>query len=401
MKYLRRIGIFARRHLHAFQLFGYTGFLLSFVQSMLLVRHLGLSGLTLLGLTGMVILTFYVLMMITKILANGEVIIYYHHEIAVIASSALFLRLTHQPALPYLDILVLGLGLFLAFGRIGCLIVGCCHGRPSKWGVTYREDHVDAGFPAYLAGIQLFPIQAVESATALCIVAGGLALLLRGSTPGSVFEFYVLCYGCARFCLEFFRGDSDRRYLWGFSEAQWTSLLLASAVVVAERTRLLPPSTWHWAAFLVMVAAIAGIRIARRFDPARRFELLHPRHVREVIRALDHLRNCHRHDSLDPARGISMVLIHVAETSLGYRISGGYKEMPDRIVKHYSISSDGAPLTHKSAYVFSRLLARLEAEYYAPKPVPGRAGVFHIIFDASLAHAEIPLSQLRTKESTV
>src|SRR3954466_6983469 len=84
------------RSFPTFQLCGYTGLLLGFAQSLLLVHHLGLSQLTLLGMTGVVILAFYVLMMATKILTGEETIIYYHHEIAVMAAIALFLLLTHQ-----------------------------------------------------------------------------------------------------------------------------------------------------------------------------------------------------------------------------------------------------------------------------------------------------------------
>jgi hypothetical protein len=41
----------------AFQVCGYTGLLLAFVQSSVLVAYLGLSQLTLFGMTGVVILT--------------------------------------------------------------------------------------------------------------------------------------------------------------------------------------------------------------------------------------------------------------------------------------------------------------------------------------------------------
>src|SRR5712692_6791297 len=132
---------FAGRAFSAFQVCGYTGLLLGFVQSMILIRRLGLSQLVLLGITVVVILTFYALVMATKILTGEEQIIYYHHEIAVMAMIALFLRLTHQPVLHYLDVAILGIGLSLACGRVGCLMVGCCHGRPDSRGVRYGLDH--------------------------------------------------------------------------------------------------------------------------------------------------------------------------------------------------------------------------------------------------------------------
>ena len=39
------------------------------------------------------------------------------------------------PVLPYLDLTCLGLGIFLVCGRQGCLMVGCCHGKPCGWGI--------------------------------------------------------------------------------------------------------------------------------------------------------------------------------------------------------------------------------------------------------------------------
>src|ERR1700678_1232507 len=371
------------RSINTFEFCGYTGFLFSFVQSFILVRQLGLSQLPPLGITGTVILTFYALMMVTKILANGEVIIYYHHEIAVIATSAVFLRLTQQPVLPYLDVLVLGLGVFLACGRIGCLMVGCCHGRLCRWGVRYGDAHADAGFPRDLVGVRLFPIQAVESALAVCIASAGLLLLLGRHEPGSVLVWYVIAYGCARFCLEFFRGDAARPYLWGFSEAQWTSLLLTLAIAIAERTKILPPSRWHWVAAMAMGVSMVLIGTWRRFDGSHSFELLHPRHVREIICAVAQLELFSRRAAPDSELSTSSEGIHVAQTSLGCRISAGRSMIGSRTIKHYSLSKDGGFLSLRAAQILSLLLTRLEANSNSFKLIQGRTGVFHILLQSS------------------
>ena len=106
----------------------------------------------------------------------------------------------------------------------------------------YGDDHAQAGFPHYLVGVRLFPIQAVESVLAFSLVGCGLTLLMKEHQPGFVLLFYVIAYGCGRFCLEFFRGDATRPYFCGFSEAQWTSLVLAMAALFAEQARILPGS---------------------------------------------------------------------------------------------------------------------------------------------------------------
>ena len=373
------------RLLPVFQLCGYTGFVLGFAQSMILVKHLRLSPLTFLGITGVVILTFCTLMMVTKILAGEEIIIYYHHEIAVVVVTAVFLRLTRQSVLPYLDITVLGIGLFLSCGRLGCLMVGCCHGRPCRWGIAYRDEHAHAGFPAYLVGVKLFPIQAVESVFAACIVVSGTVLLLKRCPPGTALAFYIVSYGMARFCFEFARGDTARPYLGGFSEAQWTSLLLALALAGGEQAKIVPASRWHWAVAIAMGAAMVLISVWRRFDSSRRFELLHPRHVREIIGALDYLER-----PWQPAQSTSEFSrhaagIHIAHTSLGYRISSGQSVIGPRHLKHYSVSKGGGSLSLRAAQVLARLLARFEQSPSSFNVIQTSTGVFHILFDSCSA----------------
>lgn len=363
----------------AFQLCGYTGFLLSFVLSLVLVRHFGLLQLTLLGITGTVILTFYILMMATKILVGSEVIIYYHHEIAVIATSAIYLRLMKQPVLPYLDILVLGLGLFLACGRIGCFMVGCCHGRPCRFGVCYGDEQANAGFPRYMVGVRLFPIQAVESILALCVVACGLTLLFKQHEPGTVLLFYVIAYGCARFCLEFFRGDAARPYYWSFSEAQWISLILAIAVLVGERARILPTSKWHILAAFSMAASMLFLNLWRHLDPSHRFELLHPHHLSEIIASLNHLDSLLSSPSLNGVFEHDQASVHIAETSRGYRFSLGKAVGIRGPVMHYSVSKKDSPLSVRGAHMLSRLIADLQHSTVSSTLVEGSGGVFHIL----------------------
>ena len=360
-----------------FKLCGYTGLFLAFVQSAVLIRHHQLSQLVLLGMTAVVVVTFFSLVMATKIITGEEQIIYYHHEIAVMTMLALFLRIMHQPLLPYLDIAILGIGLFLACGRIGCLMVGCCHGRPCGWGICYSRDHEAAGFPAYLVGVRLFPIQAVESIFVLFVVAFGVALVFWGYPPGSSLVLYVVAYGIGRFWFEFARGDEDRPYLWGFSQAQWISLLLAIAVVASEWKRILPVAQWHWAAAVALGASLLLVSLWRHLDRSRKFELLHPRHVREIITALDHVKLAYEQPSLLPEPS----LIHVVHTSLGYRISAGQSATGSRTVRHYSVSQQGSPLPLKTAQMLSRLIARVERGSDSFQLIQGNTGVFHIIFD--------------------
>jgi prolipoprotein diacylglyceryltransferase len=142
------------RYYSAFQVCGYTGLVLAVLLSMILAIYRGLSPLIMGGVIGTAMLTFLGLAMATKIITGEEQLIYYHHEIAIMIMAAIFLKLLNQPLLLYLDITILGIGIFLACGRVGCLMVGCCHGRPHKLGVCYRTN-----YGKIMGSGNLFPIQ--------------------------------------------------------------------------------------------------------------------------------------------------------------------------------------------------------------------------------------------------
>ena len=100
------------------------------------------------------IATFCLLAMTMKVVIGREALIYYHHEIAVLSVTAGLVALTGAPVLDHLDATALGLGTFLAFGRVGCLFSGCCHGRPARAGVRYGAAHP---VPRYLLGRRAVP----------------------------------------------------------------------------------------------------------------------------------------------------------------------------------------------------------------------------------------------------
>jgi hypothetical protein len=370
-----------RKPLPAYQVCGYTGFAVGLVQSLILTKSLGLSLSILAGMTGVVILTFYGLVMATKIITGEEQIIYYHHEIAIMIMIALFLRLTHQPLLPYLDIGILGIGLFLAFGRMGCLMVGCCHGCPARVGVCYRPAHGRAGVPDCLVGVRLFPIQAVESLFVLCVVLVGDALLASGRRPGAALELYTVVYGCARFSFEFLRGDIDRPYSLGFSQAQWISLLLISTLMWAEFRGAIPFHLWHAFAFGTLLMTMAVVVLARRFASAPRHLLLHPKHMQEIAAALTQVFDI---------PGSTGGAAPVACTSQGIQISGGLIDKQGQRTFHYALSARNSPLPQAWARVLVGFIVRLRHPYAGSYSLrQGSSGVCHLLVPVSQA---IPFS---------
>lgn len=359
--------------------FGHVGLLLAVLLAISLVTFLGLSVSVMAGLTLTAVLTIFGVLMATKIITGEENMTYYHYEIAVMISTAILLRLLHEPVLPYLSITLIGIGLFLACGRLGCLMVGCCHGKPYYWGVCYREEHAAAGFPHYFVGVRLFPIQLIESTWVFGVVFVGIALIVTGRPPGEALAWYIIAYDIGRFCFEFVRGDAARPYRWGFSEAQWTSLLLMCAVVWAELSGVLPLHPWHVGATTSMMITMITIYLGRRFLGMTKHEMLHPHHIRDVAEALDLVSHPTGENLTIPQENSTSETIYVGCTSLGIRISASTIKHQVGDVYHYTLSSQNEPLTPETAGALARLILQLRPNSGSYELLEGNQSIFHML----------------------
>lgn len=113
--------------------------------------------------------------------------------------------------------------LFHAFGRLGCLLTGCCYGIETG-GHLFIEYHHSLIAPNHT---HLFPVQGIEAVGEL-LIFGVLLYLSYGKKWSSMtcLLTYGVCYGLLRFILEFFRGDVYRGIYFGLSLSQWISLTL-------------------------------------------------------------------------------------------------------------------------------------------------------------------------------
>src|SRR3989442_9564590 len=98
------------REFPAFRVCGLTGLSLALALGTALTWHMGLSLSILAAIVCVVSATFFALALATKVVTGREKLVYYHHEIAVLAATFLLLRCLRQPAPPYLDIVALGIG---------------------------------------------------------------------------------------------------------------------------------------------------------------------------------------------------------------------------------------------------------------------------------------------------
>lgn len=159
-----------------------------------------------------------------------------------------------------LDVMTVGLGVFLVFGRLGCFFVGCCHGRPSLVGTKYTQrSHV--GRPFW--GLRLFPVQLVELAWIAAATCGALFWLGIRTTPATTTCWFLGAYCSGRFVLEWLRGDRSRRMVGPLSETQWLSLAVGVLVTLGwDTVRAISADSGVWRAPVGVVMVVGMVLLA-------------------------------------------------------------------------------------------------------------------------------------------
>jgi phosphatidylglycerol:prolipoprotein diacylglycerol transferase len=118
----------------------------------------------------------------------------------------------------------------LGFGRMGCLLAGCCFGAPTSGPLALvfppQSSASEAEFKLGLLknvrmwSLPVHPTQIYESAASLAIALFCLVWVHgRKRYDGQVFVAFVGLYAIARFVIEFLRAD-DRGALFGLSTSQ-------------------------------------------------------------------------------------------------------------------------------------------------------------------------------------
>lgn len=314
--------------------------------------------------------SFTVLAMTTKVLVGAEKLVFYHQTIFILVVCGTVLWFTGQPVASYLDVLVLSIGAFHVCARIGCLLASCCHGKPSGFGVCYQAALARNGFPLYLVGVRLFPIQLVESLWVLGITTIGTVLVLKGSRPGEALAWYIVAYAIGRFFFEFMRGDAERPYFWGFSEAQWTSLVLVYAVVSIELAGMFAFHLSHAVGTAIVTATIGGLIVKRKLSDGDTHKLLLPAHIKELALAIDANRE---------TNGAGKVKVRC--TSLGLQISTSHIKTSKQNIDLYTLSLTKTELTAATARRLADLLLQLRPAA-SNELIRGKHGVFHLLLRA-------------------
>jgi phosphatidylglycerol:prolipoprotein diacylglycerol transferase len=121
------------------------------------------------------------------------------------------------------DLFAPSLAIGHAVGRLGCLLAGCCFGKPvtgfigiefARGSVAFDEMMARGRLlPGTLATPALHATQIYEALGELAIFSALVRARGRVTRPGAIALAYALLYASLRFVVEIFRGDRDRAFV--------------------------------------------------------------------------------------------------------------------------------------------------------------------------------------------
>ena len=160
--------------------------------------------------------------------------VFYGGLIAAVTVALIYLRRHKLPLWTTTDVFAPGIALGHIVGRMGCLLAGCCFGRPTSvpWAITFTNPLAAANVGTPLV-VPLHPTQLYEAGAEALILVFLLLWERRGyGFPGRTFWSYMLLYGVSRFAIEFYRGDSRGMVLNTLSTSQFVSVILVPLAII-------------------------------------------------------------------------------------------------------------------------------------------------------------------------
>ena len=127
------------------------------------------------------------------------------------------------------DIFVPAIPLFAGFGRLGCLMEGCCFGKKAEH-FPYIVFHTSLFAPN---DVPLIPTQLYEAVFDFFLFCMLMHLASKKECVSRLLVIYLAVYAMFRFVIEFFRGDSVRG-VFLLSTSQWISALILCALLIGR-----------------------------------------------------------------------------------------------------------------------------------------------------------------------
>jgi len=155
-------------------------------------------------------------------------LVYYGGLAGASLATILYARIKKYPLWKIADIIAPSIALGHAVGRIGCLMTGCCYGRPTNlpWAIHFPAGH-------WTQGQGVHPTQIYEALLNFALCGTLLWLYRRKRFDGQIFASYLVIYAVLRTVVEMFRGDYAVHYLGGIvTPAQLVSAVILSLGVI-------------------------------------------------------------------------------------------------------------------------------------------------------------------------
>ncbi len=158
-------------------------------------------------------------------------LVFYGGLLGAIPAVLLVVHWRKARLLNVLDVMAPATALGMAFGRMACLMRGCCYGLPLKgnpwYGLVFPPDSLPYADPSGISiapGTRLFPTQIVSAFGWFTIFVILSFYFKHRRREGEVGGLLLVLYGLHRFNIEFLRADT---HLPGeISIAQWISIVV-------------------------------------------------------------------------------------------------------------------------------------------------------------------------------
>lgn len=156
----------------------------------------------------------------------GGGFVFYGSFLFAVPTFIWYFKKNKLPVLETFDIIAVAGALVHGFGKLGCFMAGCCHGKvchPSA-GVVFSHPK-SAAEPL---GQPLYPVQLYDAGMILGIVLLMMWLHKRKQFDGQLILLYALIYGVGRSITEEYRGDEARGFLFGgaLSHSQFIAIFI-------------------------------------------------------------------------------------------------------------------------------------------------------------------------------
>lgn len=157
--------------------------------------------------------------------ANGWVV--YGGIIGGVVASYIYCRIRKNDFFKYFDLVMPSVAIAQGFGRIGCLLAGCCYGREttSHFGIIFHNSQFAPN------GVRLIPTQIISSAGDFIIGIVLIYMSKKFKKDGQTGVLYFILYGIGRFIIEFYRNDF-RGSVGDLSTSQFISIFMVIAGII-------------------------------------------------------------------------------------------------------------------------------------------------------------------------